>query len=348
MKKNAVKESDKIIAKLTGQENSDKELLISSIRKLRDRKGFDDDIKVLGKQLYKILLENGLNESEVINASRLLGKIDGFIYQKKYDIAQDILEVLDSLEFCPLTDEKGQRIFYLNNLIEAAILWQFILIPSPKELGWTISSRNTYLILKAQILLEKGKLKEAEAVANYILKLNPVSFDAYIILAEIYKNTSAIKFKRYLFKAYDICYTTADLKKFLKELSYYYETKKDYTTAYAVLYIISFYDDISLIKSSLNRLIVEINKKATSQFSEPSINEIIQICQKEKVSYYIKEDIFKLVCNTYFDVLVNDYDNTYLVNACKVIVEDISRNTPDLSKKIEKIAQKARIKKKAK
>lgn len=120
MKKIAVKESDKIIAKLTGQEHSDKELLISSIHRLRNRKGFDNDIKVLGKQLYKILLENGLNESEVINASRLLSKIDGFIYQKKYDIALDILEVLDSMEFGALIDEKGERVYYLNNLIEAA------------------------------------------------------------------------------------------------------------------------------------------------------------------------------------------------------------------------------------
>lgn len=346
MKKIAVKESDKIIAKLTGQEHSDKELLISSIHRLRNRKGFDNDIKVLGKQLYKILLENGLNESEVINASRLLSKIDGFIYQKKYDIALDILEVLDSMEFGALIDEKGERVYYLNNLIEAALLWQLTLVPAPKELGWTISPRNTYLTLKTQILLETKKLKEAEEVANYILKLNPVSFDAYIILAEINKKASLIKFKKYLFKAYDVCYTTGDLKKFLQELSYYYEMKKDYLTAYAVLYVISFYDDISLIKNDLTRLVVEINKQRTSSFTEPTINEIVQICKKENVPYYIKENIFKLICDTYFEVLVNDYDNNYLVNACKVIIEDISRNAPDLPQKIEKLAQKARSKKK--
>ena len=33
----------------------------------------------LGKKLYEILLENGLNESDIINPLRLWGKLDGFV-----------------------------------------------------------------------------------------------------------------------------------------------------------------------------------------------------------------------------------------------------------------------------
>ncbi|MDD2227627.1 MAG: hypothetical protein PHH71_03525, partial [Clostridia bacterium] len=68
------RESEKVISKLTNQENSDKKLLIFSIHKLRDRVGYDEDIAILGRRLYQILLENGLNESEKINPARLISK----------------------------------------------------------------------------------------------------------------------------------------------------------------------------------------------------------------------------------------------------------------------------------
>lgn len=345
MKRPAESEAEKIIGKLTGIEGTDKKLLISAIQRLRTKKNFDKDIIKLGRKLYEILLENGLNESEIINPIRLLDKIDGLLYQKQHDRALEIVEVLDSTEPCPPLDEKGEKVYYLNNLFEAGILWQLTLNPAPEKLNWTISPRNVYLKTKMQILFTLGNLKESEKIANEILRFNPVSFDANIILARIYKKNNAEKFKKYLFDAYNVCYNTSDLKIFLKEISAYYEMKKDFITSYAVLYVISFFDNISLVRNELERLTTEINKTRIDKFKPLKIDEVNRIMTREKIPFYIREEIFKLICEIYYDILVEDSKNDQLVDLCKAVVKDISRNSPNLIRDIEKLAKKAKTEK---
>lgn len=346
MKKTAESEASIILNKLTGHESADKKLLISAIQNLRSKKNKNEDIIKLGRKLYEILLENGLNESEIINPIRLLDKVDGMIYQKQYEQALEILEVLDSQEPYLPFDEKGEKVYYLNNFFEASILWQLVLNPVPEKLNWTISPRNIYLIKKAQIMLTLGSLKESEKIASEILKFNPVSFDANLILADIYKKTNSEKFKRYLFKAYEVCYNTSDLKMFLQRLSTYYETKKDFLTAYAVLYVISFFDSITLVEKELERLAIEINKNRIDNFKSLSVDEINRIMAREKIPFYVKSEIFKLICEMYYDFLVEDYDNEQMVEICKTVLKDISRNSPNLIKDIEKLAKKAKTEKK--
>ncbi|MDD3397590.1 MAG: hypothetical protein PHR96_03520 [Clostridia bacterium] len=346
MKKTAEGEAKVILSKLTGHENMDKKLLISSIQNLRSKKNRDEDIIKLGRKLYEILLENGLNESEIINPIRLLDKVDGMIYQKQYEQALELIEVLDSTEPCPPVDEKGEKIYYLSNFFEASILWQLVLNPITEKLNWAISPRNTYLKIKAQIMLSLENFKESEKIANEILKFNPVSFDANIILADIYKKANAEKFKKYLFKAYNVCYNTGDLKIFLHKLSAYYEMKKDFVTAYAVLYVISFFDNITLVEKELDRLIIEINKNRIDKFTPLTVEEINRIMTREKIPFYIKSEIFKLICEMYYDILVEDYNNEPLVGLCKSVLKDISRNSPNLVKDIEKLAKKAKNEKK--
>ena len=340
------RESDKILSKLTNQENSDKKFLIFSIQKLRNKIGYDEDIAILGRHLYKILLDNGLNESEKINPERLVSKVDGFVYEKDFDRALEILEVVDSTEPCPNIDKDGERIYYVSTLIEAAIIWQILLSPAPTNLNWTISPRCVYLSLKAQILIMDEKYKDAEDCANLLLKLNPASFDAYFLLSKIYKRNNLEKFKKLLFNAYDVCYTSEQMASFLKEISGYYEAKKDFLTAYAAMYASSFFSDILLVQNELFNLESEINKTQIGKFVPLTPNEIKEILRKENIPHHFKENIFSLISETYLNILTNDYNNEKLVNACKSAVDDIAINAPDLSKNIEKIAKKIRDDKK--
>lgn len=348
MKKTFESESDKIIGKLTGIEGTDSKLLISAIQRLRSKKDFDEDIKKLGRKLYEILLENGLNESEIINPLRLLDKVDGLLYQKQYDRALNLVEVLDSTEPCPQFDENGEKIYYLNNLFEAGILWKLHLSQTTEKIIWTPSPRNVYLKTKAEILFSLDKLKESEKIANEILKFNPVSFDANIILAKIYKKNNPEKFKKFLFDAYNVCYNIGDLKIFLKEMSAYYETKKDFVSAYAIMKSITLFDRASLVSRELERLAIEINKNRVDRFTGLKIDEVNRIMIREKVPFYIKDEIFQLICETYYDILLEEEKNDKLVQLCKSVVKDISRNSPELVKEIEKLAKKAKEEKKNK
>ncbi|MDD3862841.1 MAG: hypothetical protein PHV79_03225, partial [Clostridia bacterium] len=306
------------------------------------------DIAILGRRLYQILLENGLNESEKINPARLISKVDGFVYEENYDRALEILEVVDSTEPCPHIDKDGERIYYVSTLIEAAIIWQILLSPAPTNLNWTISPRCVYLSLKAQILIMDEKYKEAEDCANLLLKLNPASFDAYFLLSKIYKRNNLEKFKKFLFNAYDVCYTSEQMASFLKEISAYYGAKKDFLTAYAAMYASSFFSDVLLVQNELFALEIEINKTQIGKFVPPKPDEIKQILKKENIPYHFKENIFNLVSETYLNILVNDYNNEKLVNMSKAVVDDVAINAPDLSKDIEKIAKKIRDGKKGK
>lgn len=346
MKKIYESEADKIIGKLTGIEGTDSKLLTSAIQRLRSKKDFDEDIKKLGRKLYDILLENGLNESEIINPLRLLDKIDGLLYQKQHDRAINLVEVLDSTEPCPQFDENGEKIYYLNNLFEAGILWKLHLNQIPEKIIWVPSPRNVYLKIKAEILFSLNKFKESEKVANEILKFNPVSFDANILLAKIYKRNNPEKFKKFLFNAYNVCYNIDDLKIFLKEMSSYYEIKKDFLSAYAIMQSITLFDSVSLVSRELERLAIEINKNRINKFTALKFDEVNRIMIREKIPFYIRDEIFQLICETYYDILLEENKSDKLVELCKSLVKNISKNSSQLVKDIEKLAKKAKSEKK--
>ena len=288
-------EVEKVLEKLTGQVGVDKEMLISSIHRLRENGADADDVALLGVTLYNILLENGLNESDVINPDRLLNKIDAFVYEGKFEKALELLEVIDAVEIYAHPKNLSKTVYYTSTILEAEIIFKKNL-KTKKEEGYILSRRPYYLNLKAEIYLQMGRKQDAEKAVAEALKLNPCNFDSLMLKAEMLKDKNLEKYKKALYECYEVAYTKAHMIEFYFHLAEYYEKKKNFYGAYLTLTNILQYDDESLISHELDRLEVEMNKTALSRFTKPTKHEISNFCQTEGIPKTLpRENLFVLV-----------------------------------------------------
>ncbi|MDD4816163.1 MAG: hypothetical protein PHQ62_03405 [Clostridia bacterium] len=340
-----ISESEKIIKLLTGQVGVDKKLLISFIAKLRNSKtDFNEDIKILGQKLYKILLDNGLNESEIINKTRLLDKVEAYIYEKQYEQALELLEVLDSQELFVPYDKNGQKVYYVSNIIEAGIISNIVFNEKVKDINWSQTTRNIYLNFKIQIFLEQGKTKDAQQTINNVLFFNPANFGANYFQAKFFKQTNLAKQKAQILKCYAVAFTTAHLIGFFELLSNFYEADKKYINAYFILNAIALFDNIELVSSDLERLEIEINKTAIERFKKPTSDQIFRFLKRENIPFAIKESTFNFICNTFTFVLIKDYENDLLIDFLKKYILEITNNDTNFVKNLEKFAKEEREK----
>ena len=296
---NALSEGQKIVAGLSGQVGVDKERLISSIHRLR-KNGNMADVALLGLSLYKILIENGLNESDVVNPDRLLSKVDAFVYDGKFEKALEILEVLDSLELYESPNNLEQKVYYVSTIIEADIIFDKE-FKTKKEETFILSRRPHYLNLKADIYLQMGKKQDAEKTIQEVLVLNPCNFDALLLKARLLKDKSLEKFRKVLFECYEVAYTKQQMIAFYFNLSEYYEKKNDFYGAYLTLTQIRQYEDESIIAGDLARLETEMNKTALSRFVKPTKDEIKTFCQNEKIPTSMLDDNIIILALRYKD-----------------------------------------------
>ena len=279
---NALSEGQKIVKGLTGQVGVDKETLISSIHRLRKNGAPMGDVALLGLALYKILIENGLNESDVVNPDRLLSKVDAFVYEGKFEKALEILEVLDALELYEAPANLEDKVYYVATVIEADIIFHEE-FKTKKEEAYILSRRPHYLNLKTDIYMQMGRKQDAERAIAETLELNPCNFDALLLKARLLKDKSLEKFKKAIFDTYETIYTKQQMIAFYFNLAEYYEKKKDFYGAYLTLLQIRQYEDESLISADLARLETEMNKTALSRFVKPTKDEIKTFCQNEKI-----------------------------------------------------------------
>ena len=345
-KKQIISEYEKVMSSLTGGFRTDKELIINAINSLRYKGDYNVDISKLGQHLYKILLDNGLNESDIINFERLTNKIDVYLYEKQYQQAIEIIEVLDSQLFFLQKDGNNEKIYFLRNPIELAILSLEILKKDQNEINFFISQHSQLLVLKAHLYFLQKNYKEAEILLNQILSMNPVCFEAYLELANVYfENKSKNKFdkiRKYLEDAYNVCYQPQNLVDYLLVMSKLYEEKKDYLTAYACLTCVGLFENPLAIQSNFNHLKIEINKSQTTNFNGLTMDEAKRILNREKIPYLIKDNIISIVLEAYKTILVYDFNNIPLINMCKEIIENLVVKSPDVLKEIENIAKKER------
>lgn len=330
-------EAEKVIKSLTGQVGVDKKTIISAIASFRQKNIASEESIKLGHKLFQILLENGLNESDVINPQRLLNKIDGFLYEGKIDTAIEILEVLDGIEYYQKFNEKGKKVYYVSNEIEAEILAEKLLNAKNGDLSYTTSARPIFNNYKASIFLDAGKFKEAKSAIDVVLDMNPVNFDANMLNALLIRDKNLKKFKQLLFTCWNYAYTKNQLISFYKNLSYYYEKTRDLTLSAAVLCAIKTYEDADFIENDLKRLQVEMNKTAISPYQIPDADQIIRLLKKENIAFAIPSNNFAILCYLYEKHFIDD-DEPELLNILKNNILDFA-NESNIIEELEKRAK---------
>ena len=290
-------ESQKIVKNLTGHFESDKKLLIRGIESLRAKNAAFEEVKMLGIALYKLLLDNGLNESDVINQDRLYNKIDGFVYNNQETTALDILTVLDAISPYEKFDGKNVRVYCFENQIEARIFEEDGVVV--RDFSWLESPRPNLLATKAKIYLDMGKNTEALAAVKEILEINPVSFTAHLLEAQVYREKNPKKFKEILKRAAQYAYTPQHFVQLFQNYYHYYLTKEDYVTAYAVLSAVKIYEVNDGLLDELEALKQKMNRTVVTPFKVPSAEQIMQILEKENIEVQISVKNYAILIELY-------------------------------------------------
>ena len=172
MKKQALPEknpAETVLEKMSGYFEIDRKLLLGAIKDFRKKNVHTNYCQTLGIELYKLLLENGLNESDVINIDRLIDKLDGFLYNNQTQTALDVLEVIDAVQPFQKIDPNGNKVYCFENQVEAKIFQIDGIIT--KDISWLESARPNLLARKAKILLDNNKTYDALDVVAELLEI---------------------------------------------------------------------------------------------------------------------------------------------------------------------------------
>lgn len=291
-----ITESVKIIKSLSGHFESDRKILLSGIEKLRQKNADYEELKLLGIALYKLLLDNGLNESDVINPDRLYNKIDGFVYNNQETTALDILEVLDAITPYQKADGKT-RIYCFENEIEAKIFENDGFVA--REYAYLESPRPNLLATKAKIFLDMGKPMDALVEVKKILDINPVSFTAHLMEAEVQRHKNPKKFKEAVSRAVKYAYMPEHFIQIFRQYYNYYLDKEDYVTAYAVLSAVKIYDVNEALLAELEELKQKMSRTVVTPFKVPTAEQMMRIYDRENIEVQISNENYAVLIELY-------------------------------------------------
>lgn len=289
--------SEKILAGLSGHFELDKKTLISSIHALRAKNAPAEECKALGAALYRLLLDNGLNESDVINSTRLYEKLDGFVFNDQPEVALAILEVLDAVTPYQRIDKDGYRVYCFQNEIEAEIFKQDGIVV--KTISWLPNLRTVYLAKKARILIDNNRTDEANDTVKELIELNPVSFEAHVLLGQTYRKKKPAKFRQELLRAMEYAYTPTQFIELFSNLYDFYADKQDWISAYAVLSAIKLYDVSEPVFAQIEELRQKMKRTVVTAFKEPSAEQILRILEKEGIDVQISARNYSILLDVY-------------------------------------------------
>lgn len=320
MKKQALpekNETQKVLEKLTGHFETDRKLLLGAIKDFRKKNTNMVHTQNMGIELYKLLLENGLNESDVINVDRLLDKIDGFLYNDQTQMALDVLEVIDAVQPFQKIDPNGNKVYCFQNQIEAKIFEIDGIIT--KDISWIESARPNLLARKAKILLETGKPTDALMVVDEMLTINPVSFEAYILKAQCHREKNPKKFKEYLQTAFKYAYSPSHFVQMFVNFYNYYADKEDWVTAYAVLSAVKVYEVNDDLLDDLERLKEKMTRTVVTPFRVPTAEQILIILEREGIEIHIKDENYKILIDLYEQLFMSQEDKVFMKEVAEYI-----------------------------
>ena len=297
--------SQKIFDSLSGVTLTDKLILLKAIDKYGRNEKNTEEVKKIGFKLYEILVNNGLNESiDKIDKERLLEKADNCIYVEKYDEGIEILKVLESQEDWSLKKD-GNKIYYFNNEIEAQ---KFSYLNPNLTFCWKPSVKNEILSLLINAEIKSNKTKEAKRSLKFLLTINPVSVVAKILEAKLEKNVNLENYKSILMSAFDYAYTQQQFAEIYKDLSYYFEQKSDFETAYCLMRAsVSFSDslEIEIEQKKLHAKFKDVGIKLPEMEAKDVENKLLSL----NIPIFIKEDMFLAVCDGYISYLESGHAN---------------------------------------
>lgn len=339
MKKQALpekNETEKVLEKLSGHFQIDRKILLSAIKDFRRKNAPSVHCQNLGIQLYKLLLENGLNESDVINVDRLLDKIDGFLYNSQIDMALDVLTVIDAVQPFQKTDPNGNRVYCFENNIEAEIFKIDGIIT--KDISWIESARPNLLARKAKILIDNNKVGDALDVLAELLEVNPVNFEAHILKAQCYREKNPKKFKEYILGAYKYAFSPSHFVQMFVNLYNYYADKEDWVTAYAVLSAVKVYEVNDDLLQDLENLKEKMTRTVVTPFKVPTPEQIMMILEREGIQIHIKDENYYILIDLYEKLFMSQENKAFM----KEIAEYIQgfAGQEDILKIIEKRLKK--------
>ena len=295
-KQEQLSESQKIIKSLTGHFESDRKMLIKGIESLRAKNANFEEVRLLGIALYKLLLDNGLNESDVINPDRLYNKIDGFVYNNQATTALDILEVLDAISPYQKFEDK-MRVYCFENQIEASIFENDGVVV--RDFAWLESPRPNLLATKAKILLDMGKNLDAIVAVKAILEINPISFTAHLLEAQVHRAKNPKKFKETLARAAKYAYKPNQFVQLFYNYYNYYLDKEDFVTAYAVLTAVKIYEVTDELLDELEALKQKMSRTVVTPFKVPSAEQMMEIFKRENIEIQISKANFATLLQLY-------------------------------------------------
>lgn len=341
MKKNEaqdVRPSENVIKKLSGHFNVDRKLLLNSIKDFRASNKPYTEIATLGIELYKLLLSNGLNESDVIKPDRLLDKVEGFVYEGNLQMATDILDVIDALEVYQKTSPEGKKVYCFANEVEAQI-FKNVFDLKIENIVWLFSNRPMIMSMKAKIFLDNGQYKDAEKVLGEITEINPIDFSNALLKARVYADTKLEKYKELILDAWKFAYLPKHMILYFNFLADYYIQKKQWEIAYAVISAIKMYDKTmdAALEVQLGYIESELTKTLASSKELPSIEKIVKILEKEKINALIPLSNFDVVVGYYKEHCLDKDDNPFLADFAESInifsQENMAKKIVDEEKK---------------
>jgi len=325
-------QAEKILSKLSGGQLTDRAYLVEMITKYGRSEKDNEEVKKLGKKLYSILIENGLNEKEEIDSLRLLKKADNYLYGDRTKEAIELLKVLESQENWKFYEDKTP-IYYFNNDIEAKRFEQTF----NKEFLWAPSIKNEILTLLVSAYIEAGNMKEAESTFAFLKKINPVSFAGFQLEARLLKEKNIDKEEEVLKTAFKYGYTINQFAELYSELAYIKEKKDDLASAYALMIVAKDYSDALSIEKHYSR-VVELFNSAGVKLPELEFQEAANKVDAMGYPLVIDENMFNALCQGFISYLKNGNVSNEGKELYKTIISSITGDD-ELYNQLQKIAE---------
>ena len=137
---------------------------------------------------------------------------------------------------------------------------------------------------------------------------NLSTFKSHELADSLEKNVNLENYKSILMSAFDYAYTQQQFAEIYKDLSYYFEQKSDFETAYCLMRAsVSFSDslEIEIEQKKLHAKFKDVGIKLPEMEAKDVENKLLSL----NIPIFIKEDMFLAVCDGYISYLESGHAN---------------------------------------
>ncbi len=239
---------DEIKSNLSGNNESDREYLITQLDKYKDHEYAQEITREIGRMMWDLLSDEEKDQfaktsEEENHAMDVLMQANDYLNNNDLRAALNLLD--DFIKDFPLRyqDDKVNEYHSFENPLEEALFDKYI--KCEKELRYIPDNQPLFdlFYMYGSLLLEFSRFEDAENALSYALKLNPVSTRAIYEISEIYKTRGDLdKFYDNTISALSYSYSSSDLARGYRNLGYYFIEKEDFELATALFNFSLSYD----------------------------------------------------------------------------------------------------------